>query len=107
MINKNLVGTLRQSKEFEVEEWGGTVFLKRLSLKEMETLIKNAEDNGKGDVKHIVITLISALIDEENKPVFDLNDFDNLMNEPFDTLMSIYNEVMAYNKLDPEAKKKN
>lgn len=107
MINKSIIGTLRQAKEFEVAEWGGTVFLKRLSLKEMEVLIKQAEGNGKGDVKHIVITLISSVLDEENKPVFDINDFDNLMNEPFDTLLNIYNAVMEYNKLDPEAKKKN
>lgn len=106
-INKSKIGMRRQTKELRVDEWEGSIYIKRLTMFEIEKVLKYSTKNSEENIKDIITTIILAVVDEDNKEIFTPSDFDSLMNEPFDILSYIYAEIINYNNIDITAKKKN
>lgn len=106
MIDKSLIGRNGTRQELFVEEWGGSVVIKKLTVGEIQNIMKNTSED-KADMKAMIVTVISALEDEQGRPVFNFTDMDSLMEESFAVILKVYNAVTSFNNIEVDTKKKS
>lgn len=94
-------------EKIEVKEWNGHVYMRVLSMEEVESLTKDSADKG-GGKKEISNTKILAavLCDEKGKLLFDEKQIADLGKKNSRVILKLVKEALRINGLDVEAEEK-
>lgn len=85
---------LRKPEPLEVPEWGGTVFIKYLTVEEQLEISKHNQP-----AEMPVAVLLAALVDEDEKPIFGPEDFGELAKEAFTVILRVFAVAAKQNGL--------
>lgn len=85
---------LRKPEPLEVPEWGGTVFVKYLTVEEQLEISKH---NAPAEMP--VAVLVAALVDEDEKPIFGPEDIGELSKEAFSVILKVFAVAAKQNGL--------
>jgi hypothetical protein len=90
-------------KEIDVPRWGGSIFLKVMSVGERDRYENEWQhSNNRGMADFSTKFLVSCVCDSDGKLMFKQADIDWLKTEPADLMRMLWNEAMALNKLQSE-----
>ena len=97
-------------QEVEVPEWGGSVFIRPVTLAEQAKLADLGAKYEKGLVtarmKGIMLPLIQwAVTDSEGKALFEAKDLDALMNTPASALLRLQDAILKFSGLTEESRR--
>jgi len=84
----------RRPVPVEVEEWGGTVYLKQLTVADQ---IKLSEANSPAQMP--VAVLVACVCDENGVPLFHEADAQELAQESFSIILKVFAEAARLNGL--------
>lgn len=92
-----------KTKEVEVPEWSGSVFVRMLSGFDRDAIGEALDDNGRD--KHFTTRFVSlVLCDESGEPMFkDEADVKALGKKSNAALLRVFNAGWKLNRLDPES----
>jgi hypothetical protein len=82
----------------EVPEWGGTVYLKTLSV--AEGIDFQSAKESVHEEKVVALYLTFALCDEEGKRLYQASDTDSLCEKNPKVLLRLFYDALALNKMD-------
>lgn len=84
-------------EELEVPDWGGTVYLRRLSV---EALRATGFLDGTGDPSEVPLRVLAASVtDEHGSPLFSMDDVKALAEAEFQTVIRVFTEAARINGL--------
>jgi hypothetical protein len=87
----------REVSPFEVPEWGGTVYIRKLSVLDLK---KTGFFDGSGDPNDIPVKVVaSCLADEEGTPLFSEEDVAKLSESSFQIILRVFAECAKVNGL--------
>ena len=97
-------------KEEEIPEWGGSVFIRPLTIHEQAKLADLGSKFEKLSVvdrmKNCTLTLIQwAVCDENGKPLFEKEDLLPLMNKAASAFLRLQDAILALSGLTEESRK--
>lgn len=84
----------RKPVELEVPEWGGSVFVKHLTVADQVELQNHTQP---GEMP--IAVLIATLVDENEEPIFSLADAEELSKEAFPVVLKVFAFVAKLNGL--------
>ncbi len=84
----------RKPQLLKVPEWGGTVYIKHLTVQEQMSL---AEVNERNEMP--IAVLLAALVDENETPIFTPDDASELRKDSFSVILRVFAEVGKLNGL--------
>jgi hypothetical protein len=87
----------REVSPFEVPEWGGTVYIRKLSVHDLK---KTGFFDGSGDPNDIPVKVVTAcLADEAGAPLFSEEDVEELSESSFQVILRVFAECAKVNGL--------
>jgi hypothetical protein len=97
-------------KELEVKEWGGSVYMSKLSLADQfkyDELFDTREDGtfvlkNPHNPSNVLEYLRLVLKDAVGKPLFDIDDMRELSNKSSEVLMKVFKSCSSYNSRETE-----
>ena len=90
-------------KEIDVPRWGGSIFLKVMSVGERDRYENEWQhSNNRGMDDFSTKFLMSCVAERDGKLMFKQEDIQWLRKEPADLMRMLWNEAMALNKLTSE-----
>lgn len=104
-----------KTKEVTVEEWGGSILIRKLSHREVLAIQDMASKAVDGDTKKVknmgklsefnfeLIRL--SWVDASGQPVLEPADYDSLIDEPNTVIKLLTTEMAAWSGLNEDAKK--
>jgi hypothetical protein len=84
----------RRPARLEVEEWGGAVYVKHLTVADQMEL---AEHTKPADMP--IAVLVACLVDENEEPIFSPADADELSREAFSVVLKVFGFAAKLNGL--------
>jgi hypothetical protein len=97
-------------EEIEVPEWGGSVFIRSVTLAEQARLADLGTKFEKAPVvdrmKNITLRLLQwAVSDAEGRPLFEARDLEELMNKPAGGSLRLQESILKLSGLTEEARR--
>ena len=100
-----------QMEEVKVKEWGGTVFIKELSVKERIEFEASFKEKKDGDIMGKMLLLLSTTIcDKDRNPLFEPSDIESLHEKNVKVILKLFriaNKLSALTVESEENIKKN
>lgn len=97
-----------QLKEIDVPEWGGSVFIRPLTLEEQALLGDKNSEREEGQLsimQNIIAPLIQCSITDENgKLLFGKDDIGEIMKSPASAIVRLQKEIFDFNGMSAEGK---
>jgi hypothetical protein len=84
----------RKPVELVVPEWGGSVFVKHLTVADQVELQNHTQP-----AEMPIAVLIACLVDENEEPIFSLSDTEELSKEAFPVVLKVFGFVAKLNGL--------
>src|SRR6266508_842105 len=84
----------RKPVMMSVPEWGGAVYIKHLTVDDQMAL---SENNSAAEMP--VAVLLASLVDEDEQPIFQPEDRDELRKEAFVIILKVFSEAAKVNGL--------
>ena len=92
--------TAREVTPFEVPEWGGTVYIRKLSVLDLK---KTGFFDGSGDPNDIPVKVVAAcLAAEDGSALFSTEDVEALAAGSFQIILRVFAECAKVNGLSAE-----
>jgi hypothetical protein len=109
LTKEMILGKNPQLKEIEVPEWGGSVFIRPITLQEQATLADMGAKFERGSVvvrmKHVTLQLVRwAVVDGENEPIFDEKDVETLMGKTASAFLRLQDAILKYSGLTEKSR---
>jgi len=110
ILNKQEVLSKTPSlKEVEIPEWGGSVYIRPITLAEQAKLadlgVKFEKALVAAKMKGVMLPLIQwAVVDAHGDQFFNAADLDALMNLPASSVLRLQDEILAYSGLTKESR---
>ncbi len=105
----SILNSKPQLKEIEVPEWGGSVFVRPITLQEQATLADMGAKFDRGSVvvrmKHVTLQLIRwAVCDADGLPMFDEKDAETLMGKTASAFLRLQDAILKYSGLTEKSR---
>jgi hypothetical protein len=111
MLTKDQILQARPKlKEVDVPEWGGTVFIRPITLQEQAKLADLGTKYDKALVvermKHCTLRLLQwAVCDDAGNSLFEETDLQALMGKSASAFLRLQDEILAFSGLTEESRK--
>lgn len=97
-------------EEVEVPEWGGSVFIRPITLAEQARLadfgVRFEKASFTDRMRNITLRLVQwAVTDADGWPLFDEGDFEALMNKSASALLRLQDAILRFSGLTEESRK--
>lgn len=109
-LNKEAIFAVKPKlAQIDIPEWGGSVYIRPLTLNEQAKLADRGEKFGKqsasSQLKNVMLpTIIWSVVDSDAVPVFDSADTDRLMETPASALLRVQDEILRFSGLTAAAR---
>ncbi len=109
LTKEQILAAMPKLQEVEVPEWGGSVFIRPVTLAEQAKLADLGLKHEKGSVvvrmKSITLQLIQwAACDADRQPLFELKDIEALVNKSASALLRLQDAILKYSGLTEESR---
>lgn len=98
LTRESILGTKPAPKPLEIPEWGGTIYIRKLSVAAIKALKDDSENVS------AVRWLILCVVDENGNPLFTDADADQLeSSSSYEVCMKVIKAAMEYNGLSTKS----
>ncbi len=109
LTKEMILGKNPQLKEVEIPEWGGSVFIRPITLQEQATLADMGAKFERGSVvvrmKHVTLQLVRwAVVDVDGAAIFDEKDVEILMNKTASAFLRLQDAILKYSGLTEKSR---
>ena len=110
LTKEHILAVTPKLQEIDVPEWGGSVFIRPVTLAEQAKLADLGVKYEKGSVsvrmKSITLQLVQwAVTDSEGQPLFEAKDVDALMNKSASALLRLQDAILKFSGLTEESRR--
>jgi hypothetical protein len=111
LTKEQILAASPKLKEVEVPEWGGSVFIRPVTLEEQGKLAdlgaKHEKSSAAARIRHCTLALLQwTVCDEDGKPFFTAEDLVGLMNKSSaSAFLRLQDAVLKYSGLTEESRR--
>jgi hypothetical protein len=110
LTKQQILSTSPRLKEVDVPEWGGSVFIRPLTIHEQAKLADLGTKYEKSSVvdrmKNCTLRLVQwSVCDEQGNPLFESGDLEPLMNKAASAFLRLQDAILALSGLTEESRK--
>ncbi len=110
LTKQQILSTSPRLKEVEVPEWGGSVFIRPLTIHEQAKLADLGTKYEKSSVvdrmKNCTLRLVQwSACDEQGNPLFEAGDLEPLMSKAASAFLRLQDAILALSGLTEESRK--
>ena len=111
LTKQQILSTSPRLKEVEVPEWGGSVFIRPVTLEEQGKLAdlgaKHEKSSAAIRIRHCTLSLLQwTVCDEDGKPLFTAEDLAGLMSKSSaSAFLRLQDAVLKYSGLTEESRR--
>jgi hypothetical protein len=110
LTKQQILSTTPRLKEVDVPEWGGSVFIRPLTIHEQAKLTDLGTRYEKGSVvdrmKNCTLRLVQwSVCDGEGNPLFEAGDMEPLMSKAASAFLRLQDAILALSGLTEESRK--
>jgi hypothetical protein len=110
LMKQQILATVPRLKEVEVPEWGGSVFIRPLTIHEQAKLADLGTKYAKSSVvdrtKNCTLRLVQwSVCDEHIAPLLETADIEPLMSKAASTFLCLQGAILALSGLTEESRK--
>ncbi len=110
LTKQQILSTSPRLKEVEVPEWGGSVFIRPLTIHEQAKLADLGTKYEKSSVvdrmKNCTLRLVQwSVCDEQGNPLFEAGDLEPLMSKAASAFLRLQDAILALSGLTEESRK--
>ncbi len=110
LTKQQIFATSLRLKEVEVPEWGGSVFIRPLTIHEQAKLADLGTKYEKSSVvdrmKNCTLRLVQwSVCDEQGNPLFEAGDLEPLMSKAASAFLRLQDSILALSGLTEESRK--
>jgi hypothetical protein len=110
LTKQQILSTSPRLKEVEVPEWGGSVFIRPLTIHEQAKLADLGTKYEKNSVvdrmKNCTLRLVQwSVCDDQGNPLFETADLEPLMNKAASAFLRLQDAILALSGLTEESRK--
>ena len=110
LTKQQILSTSPRLKEVDVPEWGGSVFIRPLTIHEQAKLADLGTKHEKSSVvdrmKNCTLRLVQwSVCDEQGNPLFEGGDLEPLMNKAASAFLRLQDAILALSGLTEESRK--
>jgi len=110
LTKQQILATAPRLKEVEVPEWGGSVFIRPLTIHEQAKLADLGTKYEKASVvdrmKNCTLRLVQwSVCDEQGAPLFEAVDLEPLMSKAASAFLRLQDAILALSGLTEESRK--
>ena len=111
LTKEQILATSPKLKEVEVPEWGGSVFIRPVTLEEQGKLAdlgaRHEKSSAAVRIRHCTLSLLQwTVCDEDGKPLFTAEDLAGLMNKSSaSAFLRLQDAVLKYSGLTEESRR--
>ncbi len=110
LTKQQILSTLPRLKEVDVPEWGGSVFIRPLTIHEQAKLADLGTKYEKSSVvdrmKNCTLRLVQwSVCDEQGNPLFEAGDLEPLMSKAASAFLRLQDAILALSGLTEESRK--
>lgn len=93
----------RHREAIEVPEWGGTVYVRRLSVSDVDAISEEPSSNGHKPLPASIRTIVACLVDAEGEPLLTEEDAHALLEAEAEVVMRVFTQVAGINGISAPA----
>jgi len=110
LTKQQILSTSPRLKEVEVPEWGGSVFIRPLTIHEQAKLADLGTKYEKSSVvdrmKNCTLRLVQwSVCDEQGNPLFEAGDLEPLMSKAASAFLRLQDAILTLSGLTEESRK--
>ena len=110
LTKQQILSTSPRLKEVDVPEWGGSVFIRPLTIHEQAKLADLGTKYEKSSVvdrmKNCTLRLVQwSVCDEQGNPLFEAGDLEPLMSRAASAFLRLQDAILALSGLTEESRK--
>ena len=110
LTKQQILSTSPRLKEVDVPEWGGSVFVRPLTIHEQAKLADLGTKYEKSSVvdrmKNCTLRLVQwSVCDEQGNPLFEASDLEPLMSKAASAFLRLQDAILALSGLTEESRK--
>ena len=110
LTKQQILSTSPRLKEVDVPEWGGSVFIRPLTIHEQAKLADLGTKYEKSSVvdrmKNCTLRLVQwSVCDEQGNPLFEAGDLEPLMSKTASAFLRLQDAILALSGLTEESRK--
>ncbi len=110
LTKQQILSTSPRLKEVDVPEWGGSVFIRPLTIHEQAKLADLGTKYEKSSVvdrmKNCTLRLVQwSVCDEQGNPLFEAGDLEPLMSKAASAFLRLQDAILALSGLTEESRK--
>ena len=110
LTKQQILSTSPRLKEVDVPEWGGSVFIRPLTIHEQAKLADLGTKYEKSSVvdrmKNCTLRLVQwSVCDEQGNPLFESGDLEPLMSKAASAFLRLQDAILALSGLTEESRK--
>jgi hypothetical protein len=110
LTKQQILSTSPRLKEVDVPEWGGSVFIRPLTIHEQAKLADLGTKYEKSSVvdrmKNCTLRLVQwSVCDEQGSPLFEAGDLEPLMSKAASAFLRLQDAILALSGLTEESRK--
>ncbi len=110
LTKQQILSTSPRPKEVDVPEWGGSVFIRPLTIHEQAKLADLGTKYEKSSVvdrmKNCTLRLVQwSVCDEQGNPLFEAGDLEPLMSKAASAFLRLQDAILALSGLTEESRK--
>ena len=110
LTKQQILSTSPRLKKVDVPEWGGSVFIRPLTIHEQAKLADLGTKYEKGSVvdrmKNCTLRLVQwSVCDEQGNPLFEAGDLEPLMSKAASAFLRLQDAILALPGLTEESRK--
>ena len=110
LTKQQILSTSPRLKEVDVPEWGGSVFIRPLTIHEQAKLADLGTKYEKSSVvdrmKNCTLRLVQwSVCDEQGNPLFEAGDLEPIMSKAASAFLRLQDAILALSGLTEESRK--
>jgi hypothetical protein len=110
LTKEHILAVTPKLQEIDVPEWGGSVFIRPVTLAEQAKLADLGVKYEKGSIsvrmKSITLQLVQwAVTDSEGLPLFEAKDIEALMNKSASALLRLQEAILKFSGLTEDSRR--
>ena len=110
LTKEQILSITPKLQEVEVPEWGGSVFVRPVTLAEQAKLadlgVKYEKESVVVRMKSITLQLVQwAVCDEDGHSLFEMKDIEALMNKSASAFLRLQDAILKFSGLTEESRK--
>ena len=110
LTKEQILSITPRLQEIDIPEWGGSVFIRPITLAEQAKLADLGVKYEKGTVvvrmKSITLQLVQwAVCDAEGQSLFEMKDIEALMNKSASAFLRLQDAILKFSGLTEESRK--